>query len=124
MYVSATTTRSSAGTIARLYGLRVAWSAEGSAADRDRQTPALVHLRNPAGAHVVRAVSLKSGEHMAVRQPCEAVQEAKVTDAVEPLDHLRTARRLQVEEQVAIRGEAVGKQQPARVEVMLGVMGP
>ena len=81
-------------------------------------------VRSRARAHVVTAVSLKGGEHMAVRQPCEAVQEAQVTDAVEPLDHLRTPRRLQVEDQVAIRGEAVGEEQPARVEVVLGVVGP
>ena len=125
MYVSATTTRSSAGTTARLYGRRVVWSADGSAADRDRtETAAFVHLRYPARAHVVRALSLKRGQHMAVGQPCEAMQEAQVTGAIEPLDHLRHPWIREVEEQVTVGGEPVREEHPACAELVLGVVRP
>ncbi len=52
------------------------------------------------------------------------MKKAQARDAVEPPDDLRLQRLAQIEQQIAVGREAVRKEHPARIELVLRVMGP
>jgi hypothetical protein len=69
-------------------------------------------------------MALERGQHVAVREPDEAVKEAQARDAVEPPDDRGMQRVAKIEQQIAVGREPVGEEHSARTELVFGVMGP
>src|SRR5262245_4876722 len=86
--------------------------------------PRVVEDRDPARAPVVGTMPLERRNHLAVREPDEAVKKAQVRDAIEPPHDGGMERIVEIEQQIAVGRESVGEQHPARSELVFGVMGP
>src|SRR5258707_5087401 len=67
---------------------------------------------------------LERCQHMAVGKSREAVKKTQASNAVEPVDHLRMQRVVEIEHQVAVGRESVGEERLARTEFVLSVMRP